>query len=90
MKELRQFLADTVDLQAQFLVQRLQQALPKMLAKTLLCRAGRTWSSNSSASPAPRRDATLWSIMLTSKVKACSTASVITGKDGACCKCSKV
>jgi hypothetical protein len=33
MKELRQFLADTVDLQAQFLVQRLQQALPKMLAE---------------------------------------------------------
>lgn len=31
MKELREFLADTVDLQAQFLVQRLQQALPKML-----------------------------------------------------------
>ena len=32
MKELRKFLAETVDLQAQFLVQRLQQALPKMLA----------------------------------------------------------
>lgn len=31
MKELRQFLADTVDLQTQFLVQRLQAALPKML-----------------------------------------------------------
>src|SRR4051794_38813323 len=31
IKELRQFLAATVDLQAQFLVQRLQQALPKML-----------------------------------------------------------
>lgn len=34
MKELRRFLVDTVDLQAQFLVQRLQQALPKMLAGT--------------------------------------------------------
>lgn len=33
MKELRQFLADTVDLQAQFLVQRLQQALPQMLSE---------------------------------------------------------
>jgi hypothetical protein len=33
MKELRRFLADTIDLQAQFLVQRLQQALPKMLAE---------------------------------------------------------
>jgi hypothetical protein len=32
MKELRQFLADTVDIQADFLVQRLQHALPKMLA----------------------------------------------------------
>ncbi|MDQ6655302.1 MAG: hypothetical protein M3Y80_05760 [Verrucomicrobiota bacterium] len=32
MTELRSFLARTVDLQAQFLVQRLQQALPKMLA----------------------------------------------------------
>lgn len=32
MKALRRFLVDTVDLQAQFLVQRLQQALPKMLA----------------------------------------------------------
>jgi hypothetical protein len=31
MKELRQFLADTVDLQAEFLVQRLETALPKML-----------------------------------------------------------
>jgi hypothetical protein len=33
MKDLRQFLAGTVDLQAEFLVQRLQQALPKMLAE---------------------------------------------------------
>ena len=33
MKQLRQFLADTVDLQAQFLVARLQNALPKMLAE---------------------------------------------------------
>jgi hypothetical protein len=32
MKELRAFLASTVDLQVDFLVQRLQQALPKMLA----------------------------------------------------------
>jgi hypothetical protein len=32
MNELRRFLADTVDLQAQFLVQRLQKALPKMLS----------------------------------------------------------
>jgi hypothetical protein len=32
MKQLRQFLAGTVDLQAEFLVQRLQQALPKILA----------------------------------------------------------
>lgn len=31
MKQLRTFLADTVDLQAQFLVQRLQNALPKIL-----------------------------------------------------------
>jgi hypothetical protein len=33
MKQLRHFLADTVDLQAQFLAQRLQNALPKMLAE---------------------------------------------------------
>lgn len=33
MKELRAFLAATVDLQAGFLVQRLDQALPKMLAE---------------------------------------------------------
>jgi hypothetical protein len=33
MKQLRQFLADTVDLQAQFLVSRLKNALPKMLAE---------------------------------------------------------
>lgn len=32
MTELRKFLAETVDLQADFLVQRLQQALPKMLS----------------------------------------------------------
>ena len=32
MKQLRQFLADTVDLQAEFLAQRLQEALAKMLA----------------------------------------------------------
>ena len=32
MKELREFLARTVDLQAEFLVKRLRQALPKMLA----------------------------------------------------------
>jgi hypothetical protein len=33
MKELRRFLADTVDLQAEFLVARLQAALPKMLVE---------------------------------------------------------
>ncbi len=33
MKQLRQFLADTVDLQAEFLVARLEGALPKMLAE---------------------------------------------------------
>jgi len=33
MKELRQFLANTVDLQAEFLVERLQESLPKMLAE---------------------------------------------------------
>ena len=32
MKELRQFLANTVDVQAEFLVQRLQRALPEMLS----------------------------------------------------------
>jgi hypothetical protein len=31
MKQLRQFLADTVDLQAEFMVNRLEAALPKML-----------------------------------------------------------
>jgi hypothetical protein len=31
MKQLRRFLADTVDLQAQFMVERLQNSLPKML-----------------------------------------------------------
>jgi hypothetical protein len=34
MKELRQFLAHTIDLQAEFLVERLQKALQKMLAET--------------------------------------------------------
>jgi hypothetical protein len=34
MKELRAFLARTIDLQADFLVKRLQQALPKMLAES--------------------------------------------------------
>jgi hypothetical protein len=34
MKELRAFLARTVDLQAEFLVHRLQEALPKMLAES--------------------------------------------------------
>lgn len=34
MRELRQFLARTIDLQAQFLVERLQSSLPKMLAQT--------------------------------------------------------
>jgi hypothetical protein len=33
LKELREFLADTIDLQAQFLVTRLQNALPKMLTQ---------------------------------------------------------
>ena len=33
MKELREFLADTVPMQAEFLVQRLQKALPKMTAE---------------------------------------------------------
>jgi hypothetical protein len=34
MKQLRQFLADTIDLQSQFLIDRLQRSLPKMLAET--------------------------------------------------------
>ncbi len=33
MKQLRQFLVDTIDLQAQFMVARLEEALPKMLAE---------------------------------------------------------
>ncbi len=33
MNQLRQFLSDTVDLQAEFLIARLQSALPKMLAE---------------------------------------------------------
>jgi hypothetical protein len=33
VKQLRQFLADTVDLQAEFLIARLQDALPKILAE---------------------------------------------------------
>src|ERR1700682_3954258 len=33
MKQLRQFLADTVNLQAEFLVERLHEALPKILAE---------------------------------------------------------
>jgi hypothetical protein len=38
MGELRNFLANSIDLQAEFLVQRLQQALPKMLAETAASR----------------------------------------------------
>jgi hypothetical protein len=34
MKQLRQFLVDTIDLQSQFMVDRLQHSLPKMLAET--------------------------------------------------------
>ena len=34
MRQLRQFLADTVDLQTQFMVNRLESALPKMLEET--------------------------------------------------------
>jgi hypothetical protein len=34
MTDLREFLAKTIDLQARFLVQRLQEALPKMLGET--------------------------------------------------------
>src|SRR5205814_7376354 len=33
MRQLRQFLVDTIDLQAQFLIARLQDALPKMVAQ---------------------------------------------------------
>src|SRR6266478_6830152 len=36
MKQLRQFLADTVDLQAEFMVNRLETALPKMLDEAAL------------------------------------------------------
>ena len=35
MNQLRQFLADTVDVQAEFLIARLQNALPKMLVETV-------------------------------------------------------
>src|SRR5438105_5472868 len=33
MKQLRQFLVDTIDLQAQFLIARLQEALPKIMSQ---------------------------------------------------------
>jgi hypothetical protein len=33
MKQLRQFLVDTIDLQTQFLIARLQEALPKMISQ---------------------------------------------------------
>jgi hypothetical protein len=36
MKQLRQFLADTIDLQAEFMVNRLETALPKMLEEAAL------------------------------------------------------
>lgn len=41
MNELRRFLADTVDIQADFLVQRLQKALPKMLAEASASERGK-------------------------------------------------
>jgi hypothetical protein len=40
MKQLRQFLADTVDLQTQFLIDRLQNALPKMLDEAAPAKRG--------------------------------------------------
>ncbi len=40
MKALRSFLAETVDLQTEFLVRRLQQALPKMLKEASAAEAG--------------------------------------------------
>ena len=61
MKQLRQFLASTVALQADFLVQRLQRALPKMLAEAPAADRP-TSSGNSRASPARRKAATRWSI----------------------------
>ena len=51
MTELRNFLAKSIDLQADFLVQRLQQALPKMLAAAPAQNA-RRWKGNSRESPA--------------------------------------
>ncbi len=41
MGQLRHFLADTVDLQTRFMVQRLQEALPKMLGETPASERGR-------------------------------------------------
>jgi hypothetical protein len=41
MKQLRQFLVDTIDLQTQFMVNRLQNALPKVLQETAPSNRGR-------------------------------------------------
>ena len=58
MKQLRIFLADTIDLQADFLVERLHEALPKMLAAALGRETRAESRSNSTVSPAARRVAT--------------------------------
>jgi len=50
MNQLRRFLADTVDVQAEFLIARLQNALPKMLVEAVAFRAQPRNSANSSAS----------------------------------------
>ena len=58
MKQLRQLLVDTIDLQAQFLIARLQDALPKMHGPGRLI--AKMCSDNSIASPLPHRAVTHW------------------------------
>ena len=56
MKQLRIFLVDTIDLQADFLVERLHEALPKMLAATS---DRETWAGRGAIQPSRRQRAGL-------------------------------
>ena len=62
MKEFRQFLANTVDLQAEFLVQRLQRALPKILAEAAPAERAQVQQQFDRVAKSAPRDITPWLI----------------------------
>jgi len=88
MNQSRQFLADTVDLQSQFLVDRLSRSLPKMLNEADAGNRGKIRLNFESLLESSQGCYALVDMSI-SREKACSTPNAIRAKAGDCFRSSK-